>query len=343
MHDPKGYYQLLNIDVAASQEDVKKSYRGLMKQYHPDINSSPEAAELSKQINEAYSVLSDEQLRREYDSPTVPPEFSGFGGFSGFPDEIFQFFNFGHNAQQRANSDLNLDVTINSEELFTELDKITVTYKIRNFCSHCNGVGYSNWETCPGCDGKGKIIENRGDRSNFMQFITPCGFCGGTGKKVIDVCKECEGFSGKEESKQIYLPNDSSVYFKTLKFPQQGNKDVNVDMPPGDLYLRINPAINGAMIDQSTLNVIIDKNIDALNLMIEGAIELDGINDEKHQINLKYNNTTYTVDEKGIPIVGSTKKRSDLIFRINPLLKAIDDEEIKEVLSKYIAEGNKTQ
>jgi molecular chaperone DnaJ len=334
MHDPKGYYNLLNLTTESTPDEIKKSYRDLMKKYHPDINSTPEAVELSKQINEAYSVLSNEELKREYDQ-----SYQGSPGFNPFaaPDfsRFFSFINMGISDPPRANSDLRLDVTINAEELFSDNEYITISYSARNFCGTCNGVGYSEWEICGHCNGVGQMIENNQQGQNFMQFITPCQSCRGTGKNLKNLCKDCEGFSGTEEKKQVNIPNNSSVYFKTLRFSQQGSKDVNVSDPAGDLFLTITPAINNGSINPNNLDIILRYDIDALFLITESESEIIGINKENHKINLNHNSLTYIIEEKGIPL-DKSQKRSNLVIQINPILRPIDDEDIRKNLSNYI-------
>jgi len=193
--DSKGYYRLLGVDENASNNDIKKAFRDLSKKWHPDrfVNKSEaeqkEAEEKFKEINEAYSVLSDEQKRAEY---TNGMEDLGFDPFSGF--NPFDMFRHHSRPQQPRGNDVHVTITITMEEAYNGGTK-DVTYDKEVPCHHCNGTGSSDGKshTCPHCNGTGRHVEISQQGPVTMQNITMCPHCSGTGKTPSTPCNKCGG------------------------------------------------------------------------------------------------------------------------------------------------------
>jgi molecular chaperone DnaJ len=196
------YYSILGVERSASKDEIKKVFRKLALQYHPDKNpGNKEAEEKFKKINEAYSVLSDEQKRHEYDNPQTQNPF--MGGM----DEIFaQHFGFGGLGGQRTRratpqeiatmprqgSDLKYQVDIPlSYFILGGLKKFTVSYN--DICEECKGLGAKTTATCGVCHGQGMITQMQQRGNMRMQSTTSCNSCSGRGYIPQEKCDICHG------------------------------------------------------------------------------------------------------------------------------------------------------
>ncbi len=259
----RDYYEILGVPRNASQEDIKKAYRKLVRQYHPDLNKDdPEAERKFKEINEAYEVLSDPEKRAKYDKYgrvdgdfTQPPgggfdfDFGrGFDfGFDPFED-IFERF-FGTRFRSRSEdlgpkrgADLEMPLDITLEEAFRGGDKEISVPRWR-VCSTCGGTGAApgtSPRTCPYCRGTGRIEDRRS--SIFGEFISvrTCPHCGGKGTVIDRFCSTCSGSGRVREWRKIIVNIPRGVETGTrLRIPGEGELGERGG-PPGDLFLVIN-------------------------------------------------------------------------------------------------------
>lgn len=211
----KDYYNILGVDKSADEKTLKKAYRKLSKQYHPDVNKdNPAAEEKFKEVAEAYDVLSNPQKKQNYDRFGSADGRSGnpFGG--GFDvNDIFESFfgnDRGGNPYSRSNNrrgnDIRVNVKVTLEEVFKGIHK-KIKYKRNTTCESCNGTG-GDTQVCNNCGGKGMIsgIQNTPFgkiRSNFA-----CPNCGGSGEIIIKACRNCgtQGVKIKEELLEFDVP-----------------------------------------------------------------------------------------------------------------------------------------
>ena len=217
MADKRDYYEVLGVDKAVNDDDLKKAYRKAAKKYHPDLHPGDAEAEKNfKEVNEAYEVLSDKEKRSRYDQfghAGVDPNFNpggfggGFGGgFSGdFGDlgDIFSSFfggGFGGGRRQNPNAprrgnDASAAVYLSFEEAAKGCKKTIKVTKIEN-CTDCGGSGCqtgSSPKTCPVCHGSGQVTSVQRTPFGQMQTQTVCNHCHGTGKIIDNPCKKCAG------------------------------------------------------------------------------------------------------------------------------------------------------
>lgn len=234
----KDYYNTLELDKNATEEDIRKSYKKLARQWHPDkwVNGTDEekknAEEKFKEIAEAYAVLSDKNKRQKYDMyGTVDGNpFEGFqaSGFADIDEIMERFmhggsffgggFGFGGNTRRSANhvvmpEPLQIHLRVTVSEIYSGAIK-HVKYKYMGACSECNGTGHlegGKMETCPHCHGEGMITKEV--RNGYMTSITQtaCPYCGGTGHTVSNPCGKCHGTGLEVQYDEIDLTIPTGV------------------------------------------------------------------------------------------------------------------------------------
>lgn len=243
----QNYYETLGVPKEASQDDIKKAYRRLSKQYHPDVNPNDKNAEdIFKKINEAYSILGDENKRKEYDNPMR----GGFGG--GFPPgfDIFNDFfgsNFGGFQNQRQNrnrsqtrgNDLRINLGFTLEEVMSGTVK-HFRYNRQSRCSNCNGNGSREGKSlvnCQNCGGLGMVIQSVQTPFGRIQTNNSCGVCSGSGKIIEYKCDGCGGLGIKEESEEISINIPEGISDGFVYKIENGGNHTNGSQNPGDLIL----------------------------------------------------------------------------------------------------------
>ena len=255
MRDP---YEVLGVSKSANQQELKSAYRKLAKKYHPDLNSGDEeAAEKLKEVNEAYSILSDEEKRAKYDrfgSAAFEQGGAGYGGFNGagmgdiFSDLFSDFFGGGGFRQQRRDpnaktrgQDLEMRLNISFREAVFGGEK-EVSFKRKQTCSTCNGSGAkygTKREICQTCHGNGQV--RRTSQTPFGSFasVDTCPTCHGEGSVIKEKCDTChgQGFEAKSMKIKIKIPKGVNSG-QVITVRGKGNDGANGG-PAGDLYLII--------------------------------------------------------------------------------------------------------
>ena len=251
MADKRDYYEVLGVPRNASAEEIKKAYRKLAREYHPDVNKAPDAEAKFKEVKEAYDVLSDDQKRARYDQFGHEDPAAGFGGgaggfsgadFGGFGDIFDMFFGGGGrrdpNAPQRGN-DLQYTLTIEFKEaVFGKETDITIPRT--ETCDTCHGSGAkpgTRPETCSVCRGTGQqeIAQN----TPFGRIVNRrvCSACGGRGKIVRERCTTCGGSGQVKRQRKIHIKIPAGVDDGSqLRISGEGEAGLRGG-PPGDLYV----------------------------------------------------------------------------------------------------------
>lgn len=232
------YYKVLGVSRSASPDEIKKAYRQLALKYHPDRNPDNDSAEEKlKEINEAYSVLSDPAKRNSYDrfgmrdrsqsSGAPPPDMAEFLRRAGF--------GFGNQGGARRGSDVRLNYEIPlSSAILGGTDEIE--FKITDNCPECKGQGASEFDVCGGCGGMGMSSTQQGNVFNMHT----CRECGGVGKFPLDSCNECKGRKVISASRRLKVNIPPGIkHGQRLALRGQGQLGVGGG-PPGDVYLMIN-------------------------------------------------------------------------------------------------------
>lgn len=231
----KDYYAILGIRREATEVEIKSAYRQLAKEYHPDVNKDYE--DFFKEINEAYSVLSDKEKRKEYDSLLINPDESKIKNFTEYIQEfINSIFNGEKEQKPKKGEDIRLKLMLSIEEAYLGCTK-EIEYEKWIACPDCEGRGYTSTEPdkikCEACEGTGKRV------SGIFSFPRPCSVCKGRGYIIKNVCSTCLGRKriAKKTKLIIHVPpqtNDEDI----LKVPNKGHSGFG-KKEPGDLYLRV--------------------------------------------------------------------------------------------------------
>ena len=239
----KDYYDTLGVNKSASKEEIKKAYKKLAKKYHPDLNKdNPEAEQKFKEINEAYSGLSDENKRANYDrfGSTNDQRFGGgFNqqGFGGFSDIFESFFDMGGGGRrrQRKGRDLKVEVEIPFLDACFGVNK-TVSITKLDKCDVCDGKGGTGTKTCSTCNGSGQITKAFRTPFGSIQQRATCTHCNGTGQTVEDPCNECNGAGKEKKTKKVKVKIPAGVSDgTTLRLSGEGE----YEQVPGDLFVEI--------------------------------------------------------------------------------------------------------
>lgn len=251
MADPRDYYGTLGISPDADQDEVRKAYRRLARQYHPDVNGGdPESTEKFKQINQAYEILSNPEKRARYDRyGSASPETDGgmegpFGGFPNF-NEIFDVF-FGAQPQGRSDptmpgrgGDKRADLELTLEEAATGTEKFVSVSRLET-CTACSGSGCKPGTkpiTCVTCAGTGVIRSSRSTFFGTMAQVGACYRCHGRGQVVTDPCLTCGGKGREQQSRKLRVDIPPGADDRTrIRLTGQGEAGTNGG-PPGDLYV----------------------------------------------------------------------------------------------------------
>jgi molecular chaperone DnaJ len=249
--EKRDYYEILGVARDASQADLKKAYRKLAINYHPDKNpGNKEAEDKFKEAAEAYEVLSDGNKRQIYDQfGHRGLEGAGHSGPRGFEDifssfgDIFEdIFGFsggrGRDRRGLRGADLRYDINIDFMEAAFGTEK-TISIPKLSTCLDCNGTGCgegSRPETCSHCQGTGQFIQSQG----FFRIKTTCPYCRGKGTFIANPCKKCRGAGRVEITKkvQVKIPAGVDVGSK-LRLSGEGEAPKHPEGEPGDLYVII--------------------------------------------------------------------------------------------------------
>ena len=209
-------YRILGVERTATDAEIKRAFRKLAQQWHPDVSADPEADARFKEINEAYQVLSDPERRRMYDTfgdAGLSGGAGAAGGMPGFGDfgDIFDAF-FGGRAgagvrrgRPAAGSDLRYDLRITFEEAIRGTEK-EIEFPVLDRCATCGGSGAKAGATpvtCPQCSGRGEVRTVRDTMLGQMINVTTCPRCRGEGRVVDDPCEGCRGEGRTQRPKRL--------------------------------------------------------------------------------------------------------------------------------------------
>ncbi len=251
MAEKRDYYEVLGVSRSATEDDLKKAYRKLARQYHPDVNKEPDAEEMFKEVNEAYEVLSDGDRRAAYDrfghaASQMGGNGDPFGGFGQSPfGDIFESFFGGTTTRRRsgpqrgADLQATIDITFLDSMFGTERE---LELTRQETCDSCHGTKMKDGATpprCTVCNGTGEV--RRVQQTILGQFMTaqPCSNCRGEGVTITDPCQTCRGRGRVTRARTINVTVPAGIdENQTLRYTGQGEASINGG-PNGNLYIKV--------------------------------------------------------------------------------------------------------
>lgn len=327
----RDYYEVLGVTKDATDADIKRAYRKLAAQYHPDVNHEPDAEQRFKEINEANEILSDPEKRARYDQfgfagvdPNFNPNaaagnpFGDFGGFSGFGDIFGDLFGGGRSTRRGANSpmrgeDIGAQIELDFEEAAFGTEKEISAQRICD-CDECKGTGAApgtKAETCPRCKGSGTVRTQQSFMGMVMQSDSVCPDCRGTGKKIPTPCPRCKGKGKVRRTFKTRVRFPAGIDDgQTLRVRGEGNVGTNGG-PAGDLMVTVRVRSHPLFVRRGQ-DVYCEMPITFAQAALGAEVEVPTL-DGKVRYSITegtQTGTTFRLRGKGIPNVGG-KGRGD--------------------------------
>ncbi|MEP6639050.1 MAG: molecular chaperone DnaJ [Chloroflexota bacterium] len=349
-------YLILGVERTASDAEIKRAFRKLAQQWHPDVNTDPAAQERFKEINEAYQILSDPERRSRYDTfgragidgGAGGPGGAGFEGFGGFSDIFDAFFGGGAGGQSarrgrpQPGADLRYDLRITFEEAVKGTEK-EIEFTALQRCETCGGDGAKPGTdpiTCPQCDGRGEVRSVRQTMLGQMINVSACPRCHGEGKIIETACETCHGDgrterkrtlrvtipAGIDEGHQIRLSNEGEVG------PRGG--------PAGSLYVAVHVQPHKSLTREGT-ELYYDAMVSIAQAALGTKITVPTVEGEE-EVEIKPGtqpNTEIRLRGKGVPYLRRSGQRGDLHVMVDVVVPTKLSKKARELLTAYADES----
>ncbi|MFP4574057.1 MAG: molecular chaperone DnaJ [Coleofasciculus sp.] len=358
------YYETLGVSRDADKEEIKRAYRRLARKYHPDVNKEQGAEERFKEINRAYEILSEPEMKARYDRFGEAGVSSGAGAGAGYADfgdmgfaDIFESFfsgfagGMGQQTGRRRGGptrgdDLRLDLKLEFREAVFGGEKEIRIPHLEN-CNTCNGTGAkpgTRPRTCSTCSGSGQV--RRATRTPFGSFtqVSVCPTCNGEGQVIEDKCETCGGAGRKQETKKLKITIPPGVDNGTrLRVSKEGDAGLRGG-PPGDLYVYLFVE-EDAEFQRDGINVLSELKISYLQAILGCRLQVNTVDGP---VELKIPpgtqpNTVLTLENHGVPKLGNPVSRGDHLITIQidiPTRITAEERELLEKLAKI--KGDRT-
>src|SRR3954470_12562937 len=347
------YYTILGVDPSATDADIKKAFRRLAQQWHPDVNTDAGAAERFKQINEAYQVLSDPQRRQTYDmfgraglggdgGPGFDP--SSFGSFS----DIFDAF-FGGSAAGAARrghpavgSDLRYDLRITFEEAVRGTEK-EIEFPVFGRCETCGGNGAKPGTepvACDNCGGRGEIRTTRRTMLGQMVNVTACPKCKGEGKLVSEPCETCQGEGRTERKRTLRVSIPAGIdEGHQIRLSNEGEVGLRGGAA-GSLYVAVHVTPHPELRREGT-ELIYEADISIAQAALGTTIQVPTV-DGAEPLEVKPGTqpgAEIRLRGRGVPHLRRTGSKGDLHVFVNVVVPAKLSKRQRELLAQYAEEA----
>lgn len=357
----KDYYNVLGVDRKASKDDIKKAFRKLAHKHHPDKGGSDEKF---KEITEAYSVLSDDKKRREYDAygqafpggAGAPSESAGFGGFDfsqfqqgfgqggmefDFGDMFGDIFGGTRGGRARAprGRDISIDIEISFKDAVFGTVRNVLIAKVST-CELCRGTGAkpgTELSTCATCNGSGRIHETRHSILGQFTSVRTCTVCDGVGKVPKEKCPECKGYGVKRKEEEIKINIPAGIdNGEMIRLPQQGEA-VKTGIA-GDLYVKIHVKPH-SIFQREGSNLVMNLPVKLTDALIGTTVSIETLEGKTLEVKIppmKRAEELLRVRGKGILHDGV---HGDLIIRLETALPQKLSSKARALVETLRAEG----
>ncbi len=335
MADKRDYYEVLGVQKGASEDELKKAYRKLAKENHPDLHPGDKNCEARfKEINEAYEVLSDPDKRAKYDQfghAAFDPNqgfggggFGGFGdfsGFGGFGDIFGDIFGFGGGGGKNSNAprkgdNLRANLNIKFEEAAFGVKKDVTLTRIEQ-CPDCKGSGCAagtTAEVCPDCKGSGQVKTTQRTPFGMMQSNVQCSKCKGRGKIIHSPCQTCRGIGSIRRQHKVNINVPAGIDDgQTISLRGQGNAGLNGG-PAGDLLVTILVQPH-ARFEREGTSILLEQEISFAKAALGSEIEVPTL-DGKVKLTIPegtQTGTMFRLKGKGVPYLRSTGRGDQFV------------------------------
>lgn len=358
MAEKRDFYEVLGVKKGVSEDELKKAYRKLAKENHPDLHPGDKECEARfKEINEAYEVLSDPDKRAKYDQfghAAFDPSqgfgggggFGGFEGFGGFGDifsDIFGGgFGFGGGGGRNPNAprkgdNLRATVNIKFEEAAFGVKKDVFVSKIEQ-CPDCKGTGCSEGttaEVCPDCKGTGTVMSTKRTPFGMVQSSEQCPKCKGRGKIIHSPCKTCRGMGSVRRQHKVSVSIPAGIDDgQTISLKGQGNAGLNGG-PAGDLLITVLVQPH-ARFERDGASILLDQEISFAQAALGAEVEVPTL-DGKVKLNIPegtQSGTTFRLKGKGVPFLRNGG-RGDQFVTVNVAVPRGMTSTQKDALRQY--------
>ena len=358
----RDYYEILGVSRSADKEELKRAYRRLARKYHPDVNKEPGAEDRFKEINRAYEILSDPEMKARFDrfgeAGVSGGAASGFStdfsdSFADIFESFFSGFSGGMGSQGRRQTgpvrgdDLRLDLNLEFHEAIFGGDK-ELTIKHLETCGTCSGSGAKSGtrpQSCSTCGGTGQV--RRATRTPFSSFtqVSVCPSCNGTGQIIEEKCITCGGRGQNEATKKIKITIPGGVDNGTrLRVSNEGDAG-KMGGPHGDLYVFLSVR-NHPEFQRDGINIVSQIKISYLQAVLGCCLEINTV-DGKAELTIPSGtqpNAILTLEDKGVPRLGNPVSRGDHLITIEidiPTKITLEERELLEKLANI--KGERTE
>lgn len=356
----KDYYNVLGVDRKASKDDIKKAFRKLAHKYHPDKGGPDEAK--FKEITEAYSVLSDDKKRREYDAyghafAGGRPAGGGPAGFNGFDFSQFQQgfggeteFDFGDifgdifggrgaRAQTPRGRDISIDLEIPFKDAVFGTTRNVLIAKVST-CSLCNGTGGApgtELAACATCNGSGRIHETRNSILGQFTSVRLCTVCQGSGKIPKEKCPECKGHGTRRKQEEMHIRIPAGIDNGEM-IRMQGKGEAVKTGIAGDLYVKIHVKPH-PLFRREGANLVMSLPVKLTDSLLGTSVSIETLEGKTLEVKIppmKRAEELLRVAGKGIPLEGT---RGDLIIRLEVALPHKLSGKARKIIDDLKSEG----
>jgi molecular chaperone DnaJ len=327
-------YEVLGLSENATADEIKSAYRKLAREYHPDVNKSPDAEDKFKQLGEAYSILTDPQKKARYEADLNGNPF-GSGMPFGFD---FDFNPFGHQRQSRMeNSPVSVRINISLAESFKNFKK-NITFSKNVFCAKCNGNGgLGEKATCRECNGAGNVVKQIRQGMFTQQFVTPCGSCQGRGSKFTSNCSDCNSSGLKSVVETVEVDVKKGSIFNSQFIKAKGNQE-NKSIDPGPVIIEFELSDVGSFEFDRNGNVKLDFEVDPIVAILGKDVEVDLPEGGKTTIKMKEyttNGQKFNLPKKGL--FKDENARTDFVINVVYKTPKNLSQEQKDILQNYVS------